>query len=173
MYKHIDFKEFASFANDYVRDVEAVSEEGFPKTAFSLTTHFQIAFDLLQVFLTPKGERNLTFSFYHAYSILTDRIGRATEVRELFDYEKQMISGMMRIFQVPKLKGREILADFEETMVYPPHVVEPINLLQKMGSEISHEMIGTLIQMPWFEILQRGFAKKEERATMALAQMEE
>ena len=164
-FARVDESVFSLFAADYVEDVTEVSKNAFPKTTFSLDAQTRIAHDMLMALCAKKAERNLGFLFDHCYCYLTERIGLASRQRDLFDWERQLGLGMVALPSASGSKQKSIISGFLHTLVHPPYSVETMPLLQKMCGEISHEMIGCLLVMPWFEILRRGFLSSAAQAS--------
>jgi hypothetical protein len=145
---------FDGIIEDYVKDVGKTAE--MLKTTFELDIQKQIAKDVWNRLLSPEGKGNFNVLFNHGYLHLIIRIEKACDVRELFPYERKLHDDMLTMMNTSTIQGQNIIQELFETPVGPPHAVEDSNLFMKMMSEISHEMLGTLLCLPYCEILQHG-----------------
>lgn len=146
--------------DEYIKEIRMISGT-FPKTSFSIDMQKRIAFDIWKHLLSTKAKGNYSFLLFHSYIMLMMRIEEAEATRELYDFELQLHSYMRKLIDSTKLSSKKI---FENLMMYPigpPHAIENSTLLNKMASEITHEMLGCLIRLPYFEIIKKSiFSKK-------------
>ncbi len=141
---------------DYIRDIKEVAGAFFD-TTFSIGVQKRIAWDLWQHLLSGTARDNFYFLFNHAYIFFMTRIERAAETgHQLHPWEQRLHRDMFELARTSKDRGMEILAGLSETPIAPPFSLEPSNLLVKMSSEISHEMIGCLLRLPYAELLKRA-----------------
>jgi len=144
---------FAEAADGYVRDVEQYGS--FPNTGFSLATQVRIAGDVFRHLATPSGRSNYDALFHHAILILLWRLGNPAEDATAEDrHVMQTIGGFLRrLCTGGKRDGFLALQEMTQRPIAPPHVEQPTSYVVKIASEISHEMIGTLLQIPYFDLL--------------------
>jgi hypothetical protein len=60
---------------------------------------------------------------------------------------------MVKLTTVNKKRGMLLLSEMSNTPVGPPYAIEGSNFFNKAAAEIMHEMVGTLISLPYFELL--------------------
>jgi hypothetical protein len=144
------FEESAEF---YLNEVAEFS--GFPRTGFSSETQMRIAADVMEMLVTPQGRTNYNALFNHAAIYLVHRCNNpapneTTESIEVMRNVAYFVSGLM---SRGKRDGMQLISDMIASPIYPPFVEAPDTYLLKVASEISHEMIGTLLRLPYFEML--------------------
>ncbi len=141
--------------DDYISDYTEISGS-FVKTAFSIQIQKRISFDIWQYLLSAKAKGNFNFLFNHSYLFFISRIELARETRELYDWEKFLHFKMRKLMETSKNKGLQIFSELMEYSISPPFSIENSNLLIKLSSEIAHEMLGTLLRIPYFELIKKG-----------------
>ena len=55
---------------------------------------------------------------------------------------------------------REAIKAMMGETAYPPLSIEPMPYIQKFAGELSHEMIGSLLRLPYFNILRENIDRK-------------
>ena len=140
--------------DDYIDDIVDVAGS-FYETSFSIETQKRIAYDILSHLVSAKARRNYIFLFSHSFVTLMNRIERIKDVRNFYEYEIILHQNMMKLIGTSKSKGLKIFNRLANYQLRPPHTLENSNLLNKMASEITHEMLGCIIRLPYFEMLKR------------------
>ena len=153
-----------AYFNDYVRDITEVAGE-FYKTTYALNVQKRIAADIWQHLLSAKAKDNYFFLFSHAYIVLLLRMNRARSERSLLECESDLHRAMSRIPEASKQEGLDILEWMREYPVGPPFAIEGSTLFAKFCSEITHEMLGTLLRLPYFDILKQQASKQQVSAS--------
>lgn len=148
---HFTQEQFAEAAQGYVTDITAVG--GMIDTSFAFAVQQRIAWDIWTHLLTGHGRANFDFLFNHAYLQLLSRMAAARDVRALGQEEAMMYRAAAKLVEISKQRGFEIIQDMMQTPVRPPFAEPGMNLFSKLLAEITHEMIGTLLQLPYFECL--------------------
>jgi hypothetical protein len=151
------FDAHQSYFDDYVRDVEEVSGEFYP-TAYSLQVQKRIAWDMWQCLLSRNAEPNLSFLFDYGYLMFMIRIDEAAQERALDQWERVLRDRMEKLIRTSKAKGMQMLGELSQYPLGPPHSFAGSNLMVKLAGEVTHEMLGCLLRLPYFEML------KEKRA---------
>lgn len=141
--------------DDYISEIKMISGS-FPKTSFSIEMQKRIATDIWKHLLSPKAKGNYSFLLFHAYVMLIMRIEEANNVRELFEYQQVMHLNMIKLIDSTKQKGKILRENLLNYPIGPPHAIENSNLLNKMASEITHEMLGCLMRLPYFELIKKA-----------------
>lgn len=143
--------EFYAFAEEYVADITEMG--GVIKTLFSLSVQKRIAFDIWNHLISIKGRDNYDFLFNHAYLIVMSRLQQSNDQRGWGVDEEFLANCMAKLITKSKNRGMMILSEMGNTPVGPPFAIEGSNFFNKATSEIMHEMVGTLLTLPYFEWL--------------------
>jgi len=64
-----------------------------------------------------------------------------------------------------KKSGMQLIADMSAIPIYPPYVQQPATYVLKVAAEIGHEMVGTLLRLPYFELLKEKRVKDANKIT--------
>lgn len=145
------FREFAEF---YVEESRQFGD--FPITGFSISTQIRIASDLMQLLTTTQGESNYNALFNHSILYLLQRCQKKPintnsnniHVTQKIEY---FLSALMKASS--EEKGMQIIGEMLHSPIFPPYVERPSSYFLKVISEIAHEMIGTLVRLPYFNML--------------------
>lgn len=154
---------FRDFAADYWNDI-GQWPSGIPKTVFATEVQTRIAFDMLKCLVTEPGRSNYCALFNHSALYLAGRVqskaegsndssGETTVCLTLSHFLEGLLSGV-------EDRVRAALFEMRNTPINPPWVAEPSSYLLKVSSEISHEMVGSLLRLPYFELLRDYVAKR-------------
>jgi len=146
---------FTDAAQLYISDVEAYGS--FPKTGFSTTTQTRIANDLFRHLTTPQGRSNYDALFFHAVLVLMGRLATPDpneneEGRRVGETVAFFLDGLI---STGKREGFALLQRMMNTPIYPPFVEEPTTYVVRVASDITHEMVGTLLRLPYFSLLKQ------------------
>ncbi|SMO92522.1 hypothetical protein [Gracilimonas mengyeensis] len=151
-------EEMMGFFDDYVNDFKEISG-GFPETLFSIKLQKEISYDIWKHLLSKKAEENYYFLFNHSYFFLMNRLENARNTRGLHEWENVLLNNMDRLIEASRSKSEKIFRQLMEYDVSQPFAIENSKLFSKMVSEITHEMLGTLLRVPYFELLKEGYKK--------------
>ena len=145
-----EFKEFAEF---YIK--ESGQFDGFPITGFSISTQIRIASDLMKLLTTPQGEPNYNALFNHSaiYLLQRCRTPSTDEGAEGIQVSQNIAYFLSTLIQSGKRQGMQVIGEMLHTPIAPPFVMRTSSYFLKVASEIAHEMIGTLIRLPYFSLL--------------------
>jgi len=146
---------FQSFADFYIQ--EGFKTIGIPTTGFSTETQIRISSDLARLLLSPPGKPNYEALFNHAAMYLLSRFSNpdpeaTPEDRFVSDSISRFI---VNLIQFGEKAGMETLDEMAKTPIAPPYVNRPSSYILKVASEISHEMVGTLLRLPYFDALKQ------------------
>ena len=155
IYPSLTYEEIQEALDGYTDDITEVSGE-FPPTEFSLMIQKRIAHDIWLHLLSPKARDNYLFVFSHAYIALLVRLELARNERGAFDFEICLNDSMVKLADAHIKEGRRILSNLAGWQIGPPYAIEGSNLFSKMSAEIEHEMLGILLHLPYFELLQKA-----------------
>lgn len=152
-WKYDDFAEFAAF---YVK--EGFANEQIPCAGFSGATQTRIASDMMQLLLTEPARQSYEDLFNHAALYVLARYGRrpVEEAPESSDVSSNLTRFISRLMRSGAREGMATLDEMSQTYVYPPFVLEPSSYVLKVASEIGHEMVGTLLRLPYFAALKNS-----------------
>lgn len=154
--------ELAALADDYLKDMAEVGVA--LETSFAMSIQKRIAIDMWKYLLSDKGEANYRFLFNHAYLVFMMRLNTpmAGETAEGIAYMQEMLAFASKIPETSKEKGMMIFAEMGRKPLGPPIAVEVHNYFGKAAAEISHEMIGCLVGLPYFEFLKERLLQKNK-----------
>ena len=138
------FATFDGYAEDYYRDA------GKEMTTFAESVQRRIAKDIMEHVLSGNAKSSFDFLFNSSYLWLMGRCANAVRVT---DQSGRLNVYLADLISAPDREGMEIIREMVEDIAYPPFTVEPMPFIQKLVAEISHEMIGCLLRLPYFEIL--------------------
>ena len=156
-------KDIYPLFDDYIKDIQQISGT-FPKTSFAIEMQKRISFDIWKHLLSAKARGNFFYLFSHAYIMLMKRIEAAKDVRDLHEYEIHLHQNMRKLIDSTKQKGLNIFEKLMQYSIGPPYAIENSNLLNKMASEINHEMFGCLLRLPYFEMIRNGIGAERAKA---------
>ena len=147
---------FEECAKNYIYvDVGAENMEW--GSGFAIETQIRIAGDMWRHLLTPPARPNLEFLWNHAYCFFQSRLQLRREQGNQPAPFIQIERHLARLQQCNKEEGKRILAEMAQTLMYRPHVEEDgYRMLLKVFAEISHEMVGTLLRLPYFDMLKEA-----------------
>lgn len=148
------FENLSVIFDDYVDDFKS-SGDNFPLTGFAISTQKRIASDVCLHLLSAKTGGNFTFLFCIAFGLLSERISSASKSRSLHQFEKDFIDVLNRLTKVGKGKSGSIITALNKTPIGPPYAISGSTYLTKLASEICFEMLGILLRLPYFEMLER------------------
>jgi len=142
--------EIAKYFDGYIDDIIEISGS-FTPTAFSLATQKKIAQDIWLHLLSTNAEENFMFLLSHAYLTLIHRLELANKERGVLKYEQVIYTALCRMLETNTNECDRILRGLASEPIGPPYAVEGSNLFRKLTSEIEHEKLGLLLQLPYFE----------------------
>jgi hypothetical protein len=147
--------QFQDAAEFYLKEVSEFG--GVPKTGFSMATQTRIASDMMKLLITGQGKPNYNALFNHSAVYLLQRYQTraSNETAERIEVAENIAYFVSGLIQSGKKAGMQLIADMHATPIYPPHVEAPATYLLKVATEIGHEMIGTLLRLPYFELLKQ------------------
>lgn len=146
-----DFKELADIYLDEVSHFD-----GLLNTGFSSTTQIRIATDMMSLLLTDKGRTNYNALFNHSALYLVQQRPSANETREGLIVIENINNYILGLLSFGKKAGLNLMADMDSTHIYPPYTERPTTYSVKVAAELSHSMIGTLLRLPYFELLKEN-----------------
>ena len=145
--------------DEYIRDIERAAGS-FVKTSFSINIQKRIAGDIWLHLLSSNTEKNWIFLFNHSYAFLMSRLKSSRKTHQANEWEIYLYNKMDKLLECSKNKGKQILADLSNYPLGYPFASGVDNLLGKMASEITHEMLGCLLRLPYFEYLKESVIKE-------------
>lgn len=152
-------QDILEFFESYIDEIKEIGGE-FYKTSFSIEQQKRIALDIWYHILSPKAKENYFFLVNHGYTMLMSRIKLAEQERQLFDYEIDMHNIMDKILFSSKEKGYLLFEKLNEYKITKQYSWGTDNLYDKMSAEITHEIFGCLLRLPYFELLKDAVNKK-------------
>lgn len=168
----VEFRKAAFFGMHTCRDVfldqflvhaDCYIEEGITsddpvwKSGFSMAVQVRIAKDMFASLLTVAGKENCLWLWNHAYHFFLYRLYGARQAGIQTPISAEMEGYLRQLCRSSYTEGRGIIRRMANTPMYPPAVKEPgfpMNL--KVLAEITHEMTGCLIRLPYFDLLREA-----------------
>ena len=92
--------------------------------------------------------------FHHGYIYLISRFEEAKKIRELEEWEKIIYQDMRKLRNTSKNKGYQIINTMMQIPVQSDYV-EQYTAFSKMCSEVTHEMFGCLLRLPYFDLIKQ------------------
>lgn len=150
-----NYELFKEYAEDYKNEVGEMLAMAI--TGFSMSTQVRIAYDLMQLLLTRNGEPNFNALFNHAALFLEHRytIPVLKESAEWVEVVSNLIYYLSGLVDCGSRVGMETLAEMRKRPLQPPFVLQPSNYFHKLAADVAHEMVGTLVRLPYFSLLKR------------------
>lgn len=143
-----DFREaVAGYMNDLT------SQGAILDTAFAATVQERISFDIWHSLTSPNARSNYEFLFNHGYVKLLTRLEVANDGRAAPKGQSHMYQHLAGLVSASRKGGMQMIADMSHFKVGPPFAIEGMTLLGKAMAEITHEMIGSLVALPYFDVL--------------------
>lgn len=152
-------KDLLEFFENYVDEMKEIGGE-FYKTTFSIEQQKQIALDIWYHILTPNAKENYFFLLNHSYVFFLSRIQKASKVRKLLDWEVYLSNLMNKIPFTSREKGYKLFQSLGLYKIPQKYSWSADNLYDKMSAEITYEMFGCLLRLPYFELLKEAIIKK-------------
>ncbi len=146
-------EQFEGYFEDYINDIKEEMAGKFYDTTFSIQVQKRIASDIWLHLLSHIGKENWFFLFNHSYTFLLSRIRSAAQTRKLYEWEMFLVDRMEGLIAKNKQHGMTIIAELMNYRMGPPFAIKGHSLIHKMGGDIAHEMLGTLLRLPYFEHL--------------------
>lgn len=154
-FRALDITDADDILQDYVNDITLAN---FPRTAFSLATQKRIAWDVWQHVLSPAARGNYTFLLSHAAVYLVIRLELAKASRSLLPFEALILNTLLAVQQSEPPVIDAFCRILAETEVLPPHSQFSSDGITKMSAELTHECLGILLRLPYFELLKEAQA---------------
>lgn len=144
---------FETYAASYVED--GFVNQQIPVTGFSSATQIRIAADMMRSLLTQQEKSSYEALFNHASIYLLSRFSTPdpTETEQDRAVSNNIARFLVLMIQSGAKDGMRVLDEMAQTRLSPPYVTKPGSYILKVASEISHEMVGTLLRLPYFTIL--------------------
>lgn len=143
-----------TFLESYVQDIIEIQGKFF-STQYSLQTQKRIAYDIWQHLLSTPAKENFDFLFHHGYIVLMGRLEKAMKIREPADWEKYLYQSMIKLMNTSKIKGFQLIDTMRKVPIQSDYA-ENFDMLSKMGAEITHEMLGCLLRLPYFDLIKKA-----------------
>lgn len=123
------------------------------RTGFALATQRRIAWDVWRTLQTPPEETNRRFLWLHGYAFLLARMQNALDHGVIDEPLKVLRNYAERLIQAGRARGMDLLAEMGQAAA-PQGFAEPgSTYLRKLLAEITHETIGCLVRLDYFDIL--------------------
>lgn len=146
-------EDFAGAARHYIeQDVGADSPMW--RTSFSMAVQQRIAWDIWRSIGTEVAAPNHDFLWCHGYIYALFRIELAQKAGTSKPPSDKLGSYMARLLMSSRPTGEALRSEMLGTPTPEGFAERGSNYLMKMMAEVSHEMIGCLLRLPYYEILQ-------------------
>lgn len=144
---------FNELFDSYVEEIKNISGS-FYSTSFSIVVQKRIARDIWLHLLSQKARSNYDFLFNHSYIFVITRIEEAEKIRDLSDWEIELHQRMIELMRVSRERGYRIIDSLRDYPM-PVDYGGAKTLFEKIPAEITHEVFGTLLRLPYFEIIKK------------------
>lgn len=144
---------FRLCADSYLEDYGGV------ETEFSWWVQTRIAYDIVRALGSDKHQPLHDFLWNSGYLITLLRFEAgctASNASSVQQYERLSLY-LHALFRGGKSQSIEIINKMRRDVAYPPFTEAPMDFLGKGMAEISHEMIGILLRIPYLDLIRRGF----------------
>jgi hypothetical protein len=138
---------------DYYINEDAGSHHAMWRTGFGLQTQKRIAYDLWCSLCTPACKPNLLFLFNHGYATLLGRLQASLDQGWIDEPSRQLRRYAEKLVQSSRTGGIALIVEMGNRPTPTPFAIPGSNYLNKLISEVNHEMIGCLLRLPYFEVL--------------------
>lgn len=156
-FRTVTFADAEDLLDDYVTDFSS-SGADFPMTGFAIDVQKRIAWDLWTHVLSRVAQGNYYFLLSHASVHLLARIDAAARSRSLFFHEHAIARGLLKLIDAEPREADIIIDELTSVRVEPPHSIEVSDAFTKMSAELTHEALGILLRLPYFEVLKAARA---------------
>ncbi len=140
-------------ADEYVQEMTSFGE--VPKTDFSLMVQRRIARDIFEAIHTEPQRSNYAYLFGHALLVLYSKYLNAANHTHggLDQFSRSFLSILERLISGDWNMVESAINELMHNTVYPPFVEEPLVAFNFLAIEITYEMVGTLLRLPYFDLL--------------------
>jgi hypothetical protein len=145
---------FTEAADHYIYE-DAGSDHAMWRTGFGLQTQKRIAYDLWCSLCTPACKPNLLFLFNHGYATLLSRLQALLDQGRIDEPSRRLRWFAEKLVQSSWEGGVALIGEMGHTPTPTPFAIPGSNYLNKLVSEVNHEMLGCLLRLPYFEILHK------------------
>ena len=151
--QNVPDEELHEYFDSYVEDV--TTDGGDFNTQFSMETSKRIGTDIWRHILSPKAKPNYDFIFNHAFVMLISRLETAKATGGLQEWEEFMYIHMVKLIEAKGHKADKLINQLKNYPLDPPYALYPSTIFVKMLSEVTHEMLGCILRLPYLDILKR------------------
>lgn len=153
-----------AFLKDFDPMVETYyGDAGRPETAFAEMVQRRIARDMFGHVLSQNARRSYDFLFNSSLLHLVGRMEAAEEAGTATAASRQLHYYAAHLMLGNEKEGKKLVVEALDEIAYPPFVEAPMSYLVKLTAEVHHEMIGTLLRLPYFEILRENLAHSKSK----------
>ena len=135
-------------------------EQGKGQTAYMQATQVRIARDVLEHLISSNARSSFDFLFNSSVLYLAARLESSYKSGQLEEQPKRLLDFVSVLGSGSETRIREAIRAMTEETTYPPFSIEPMPYLQKFAGEVSHEMIGALLRLPYFDILKENLSER-------------
>ena len=149
-------------ADLYIDDMESFG--AMPKTDFSTVIQKRIARDLFRSIHTEPQRPNHAYLFAHSLMVLYTKFMNATTHGHESgdDLSRNFLSVLNRLLSGEEAHVESALLELRHNRVHPPYVAESTYGINFLLIECTHEMVGALLRLPYFDLLREFVASKQQ-----------
>lgn len=151
---------FLEGAEHYVKEDVGI-EHPMWKTGLAIQTQQRIALDMWRTLWTPPARENACFLWNFGYAMVMSRLQISLD-RGLLDAPSRLLRRYVeKLVQSSRRGGMQLLAEMGATPAPQPFAEPGSNYFIKLQAEVTHEMIGCLLRLPYLEILRENQQQSE------------
>ena len=124
------------------------------RTGFALRTQQRIAHDLWRNLVTFPARSNLRFLWHHGYSMVLARLQASVDSGAIDPPSQKLRVYAEKLLQSSRAGGMALIVEMNNIPAPQPFALEGTFYFSKLMSEVTHEMIGCLLRLPYFKILE-------------------
>lgn len=153
-----DEKTFQASAEHYINE-DVGAQHPMWQTGFAIDTQRRIAYDIWRSLCSHAGRANLQWLWLHGYSTVLSRLQKAEDAGISIPPSRKLRSYAERLVRVRGKEGRLLIVEMLSTEAPKPFAIGGTSYLDKLASEVTHEMIGCLLRLPYFSVLEKSMKK--------------
>ena len=150
--------EFDEIFDTYVDDFGSEYLKNYAPESFSLLTLKRLARDFYRYLISAPARDNFKLLFIAGYFMVYYRMLVKRHLGEPYSesFEAQLHRAFFELPEMNRQKGRAAFHKMSQTPVRYRSGGHPISLLGKVQTEISHEMFGVLLKLPYLDMLREA-----------------
>jgi hypothetical protein len=152
-------------ADQYIQEMTSFGE--VPKTEFSILVQRRIARDMFEALHSEFRRSNYAHLFGHSLLVLYSKwLNASSHTHGAQDaFGRSFLSVLERLLSGDWNLVESAIRELMYNTVYPPFVEEAQPTFNFLAIELTYEMVGSLLRLPYFDLLRQYEAERQERAS--------